>query len=177
VVDAGFDWQSLSKVRIALWFDGSGTGNFWVDGLFFGGCRYSSVQMDLTSQGSFGLRESVEVNEELWSDLECESHAKALLASLKDPAGCLTVQSTVLDFDLAPILAGDKVHVFLPNEGVDGNFRVLSVEYNVDGKTQTLQTTLELGREKPLLADYVYALRSKTDHLSRYKAARQGSQA
>jgi hypothetical protein len=66
----------------------------------------------------------------------------------------------------------NKLHVSLPNEGVNGDFRVLSVEYNVDGKTQTLEIVLELGREKPLLADYMYALRSKTDRLSRIKTSR-----
>jgi hypothetical protein len=71
------------------------------------------------------------------------------------------------------MLAGDKVQVALPNEGINSDFRVLSVEYNVDGKTQVLETTLELGREKPLLADYVYALRSRADHLSRYKTAKR----
>jgi len=42
----------------------------------------------------------------------------------------------------------------------------------VDGKTQMLEVTLDLGREKPLLADYVYALRSKTDRLSRTKTSK-----
>jgi len=60
----------------------------------------------------------------------------------------------------------------LPNENVDADFRILSVEYYVDARTQTLEITLELGREVPLLADYLYALRSKTDSLSRYKVAR-----
>jgi hypothetical protein len=60
----------------------------------------------------------------------------------------------------------------LPNEGVNGDFRILSAEYLVDAKTQTLETALELGREKPLLADYVFSLKSKTDSLSRYKLAR-----
>lgn len=106
------------------------------------------------------------------SDLECESHAKALLANLKDTAESLTIQSTVIDYDASPILAGDSLHVTLPNEGVNGDFRVLSVEYNVDGKTQTLETVLELGREKPLLADHVYVLRSRTDRLSRIKTSR-----
>jgi hypothetical protein len=64
------------------------------------------------------------------------------------------------------------VHVELPNEGIEGDFRVLNVEYYVDAKTQTLETTLELGREQPLLADYVFKLKSKTDSLSRYKLAR-----
>jgi hypothetical protein len=45
-----------------------------------------------------------------------------------------------------------------------------------DAKLQKMvkraEVTLELCREAPLLADYVYALRSKTDSLSRYKAAR-----
>ncbi len=58
-------------------------------------------------------------------------------------------------------------------EGVNADFRVLSAEYRVDGATQTLETTLELGREAPLLADYIMALRSRTDNLSRYKAPRR----
>jgi hypothetical protein len=169
-----FNWHQINKVRVTCWFDAVGTGNFWVDGLFFGGRRYSSVQEDMASQNNIGLRELVEVNEELCSDLECESHAKALLANLKDPTETLTVQSTVIDYGASPVLAGDKIHVTLPNEGVNSDFRVLSAEYNVDGKTQVLETTLELGREKPLLADYVYALRSRTDHLSRYKTAKRG---
>jgi len=114
----------------------------------------------------------VEVDEELWGDGECESRAKALLASLKDPAEQLTLRSTVVDYGTAPLLAGDTVHVALPNEGVDGDFRVLSAEYHVDAGTQTLETVLELGREKPLLADYMFRLKSKTDSLSRYKLAR-----
>ncbi len=171
-VEAGFLWQQINRVRVTCWFDGSGSGNFWVDGLFFGGRRFGSTQENAASQASFGLRELVEVNEEFCSDLECESHANALLSSLKDPAESLTIQSSVIDFGEAPILAGDKLHVSLPNEGVNGDFRVLSVEYLVDGKTQTLQTTLELGRERPLLADHVYALRCRTDRLSRLKTAR-----
>jgi hypothetical protein len=171
-VEGGFGWTGVRKVRVVCWFDGSGSGGFWVDGLFFGSRRYSTVQEDAVSQGGYGLRELVEVDEELWSDAECEARAKALLASLKDPAEQLTLRSTVIDYGAAPLLAGDKVHVALPNEGVDGDFRILSAEYLVDAKTQTLETTLELGREKPLLADYMFSLKSKTDSLSRYKLAR-----
>jgi hypothetical protein len=118
------------------------------------------------------LCELVEVDEELWSDDECASRANALLASLKEPAEQLTFRSTVVDYGNTPLLPGDKVHVTLPNEGVDGDFRILSAEYNVDAKTQVLETMLELGREKPLLADYMFILKSKTDSLSRYKLAR-----
>jgi hypothetical protein len=171
-VESGFDWTSVKKVRVVCWFDDAGSGSFWVDSLFFGGRRYSTVQEDAGSQGSYGLRELVEVDEELWSDAECESRAKALLASLKDPAEQLPLRSTVVDYGTTPLLAGDKVHVALPNEEVDGDFRILSVEYRVDAKTQTLETLLELGREKPLLGDYLFRLKSKTDSLSRYKLAR-----
>ncbi len=172
-VQSGFDWTRIWRVRVICWFDDVGTGAFWVDSVFFGGRRYGSVQQDVVSQGSFGLRELVEVNEELWSDTECAGRAKALLSNLKDPAESLSLQSSVLDYGATPVLAGDTVHVELPVEGVDADFRVLSMEYRVDGGSQILETRLELGREAPLLADYVYALRSKTDSLSRYKAAKR----
>jgi hypothetical protein len=171
-VEGGFDWTQIKKIRFDCWFTGTGTGSFWVDGLFFGGCRYSSTQEDSASQANYGSRELVEVDEELCSDNECVLRAKAILNHLKDPAEYLTVRSTVIDYGATPLLPGDKIHVTLPNENVDTDFRILSVEYHVDAKTQTLEITLELGREQPLLADYLYALRSKTDHLSRHKVAR-----
>lgn len=89
---------------------------------------------------------------------------------MKEPAECLTLRSTVVDYGDTPVLSADKIHVVLPNENVD--FRVLSVEDYVDGKMQALELTLKLRRERPLLADYLYALRSKTDSLSRHKIAR-----
>ncbi|MCW3993634.1 MAG: hypothetical protein NWE85_03595 [Candidatus Bathyarchaeota archaeon] len=169
---SGFDWTQIKKVRFDCWFTGAGTGSFWVDGLFFGGRRYSSTQQDTASQSDYGLRELVEVDEELYSDNECMLRAKAMLNHLKEPAEYLTLRSTVIDYGDTPILSADKIHVVLPNENVDLDFRVLSVEYYVDGKTQALELTLKLGRERPLLADYLYALRSKTDSLSRHKIAR-----
>jgi hypothetical protein len=128
------------------------------------------MQQDTGSQNSYGLRELTETDEELKSDNECLLRAKALLDYYKNPTEQLTVKSTVMDYGNTPILPGDKIHVTLPNENVDADFRVESVEYRVDAKMQMLEVTLELGREKPMLADYLYALRSKTSHLSRYKA-------
>jgi hypothetical protein len=171
-VEGGFDWTQIKTIRFDCWFTGTGTGSFWVDGLFFGERRYSSTQEDSASQSAYGLRELVEVDEELYSDNECLLRAKAVLNNLKDSAEYLTISSTTIDYGNTPLLAGDKVHVTLPNENVGADFRILSVEYHVDAKTQTLEITLELGREQPLLADYLYALRSKTDHLSRHKIAR-----
>jgi hypothetical protein len=167
-----FHWDKVATVRIDCWFSGVGSGSFWVDGLYFGGRRYSSIQEDSESQSAYGLRELVDVDEELYSDNECTLRAKALLNHLKNPAEYLTIRSTVIDYGNTPLLPGDKIHVTLPNENVDADFRILSVDYYVDAKMQTLEITLELGRETPLLADYLHALRSKTDHLSRHKAAR-----
>jgi hypothetical protein len=171
-VESGFDWTKIKKIRFDCWFDDTGTGSFWIDNMFFGGRSYSSTQGDNNSQNNYGLRELVEVDEELCSDTECEHRANALLAYLKDPTEYLTVQSTVIDYGNTPILPGDKIHVNLPNENVDSDFRILSVEYSVDAKIQVLDISMELGRETPLLADYLYSLRSKTDHLSRHKIAR-----
>ena len=83
-----------------------------------------------------------ETDEELWSDNECDLRAKALLAYLKAPAEYLTVSSTVVDYGATPLLPGDKIHVELPNENVDNDFRIESVEYRVDARTQTLELTL-----------------------------------
>lgn len=171
-VESGFDWTRIAVVRFDCWFSGAGTGSFWIDGLHFGGRRYGSTQKDGGSQSVYGLRELVEVDEELYSDNECVLRAKALLACLKDRAESLTIRSTVIDYGNSPLLPGDKIHVVLPNENVDADFRILSVEYHVDARTQMLEIVLELGREARLLADYLFALRSKTDHLSRYKIAR-----
>ena len=169
-VESGFDWSAVKHLRFDCWLNGSSPGSFWVDGLSFGGRRFSSTQQDEASQLAYGLRELAETDEELYSDNECMLRAKALLDHLKAPMEHLRLRSTVLDYGDSPLLPGDRVYVFLPNEGVDGYFRIESVEYRVDAKTQTLEVTVELGREAPLLADYIYALKAKTEHLSRRKA-------
>lgn len=141
----------------------------YLDHLYLSDSRYYAMQEDAGSQSSYGLRELTETDEELKSDNECLLRAKALLNYYKNPTESLTIKTTVLDYGVTPILAADRVYMELPNEGVGGYFRVESVEYYVDAKTQTLEVTLELGRETPMLADYLYVLRSRTDHLSRYK--------
>ena len=176
-IQTSFDWTQVKHVRIACHFAGVGTGNFWVDGLHFGGRRYAAVREDAASQSAYGLRELTETDEELWSDNECDLRAKALLAYLKDPAEYLTVRSTIIDYGNTPILPADKIHVLLPNENVDANFRIESVEYHVDAKTQTLEIALELGKVPPMLADYLYGLRTFTvnvEKLSRTKLGKKG---
>ena len=171
-VEEGFDWSQINEIRWDCYFPETGTGSFWIDNLFFNNCRWEATREDPTSQTNYGLRELVEVDEELHSDMECDLRAKALLAYLKDPAEYLKVRTTVLNYGENPLLPGDKIHVTLPNENVDSDFRIISVEYHVDAKTQTLEITLELGKEPQLLADYLYALKSKTAHLARTKAPR-----
>jgi hypothetical protein len=95
--------------------------------------------------------------------------AKALYNYLSGTAEYLKVTSSVIDYGNTPILAGDRIWVTVPNENIDGYYRVISAEYHLT-KFQDLIVTLELGKEPLLLADYLYALRSKTSSLARYKA-------
>ena len=114
----------------------------------------------------------MDVDEELWSDTECLLRARAILSNMKDPFEYITLKSTVIDYGSTPLFAADMISVVLPNENINGNFRILSAEYHVKAETGELEISLELGREKSLLADYVYALRSKVDRVNRYKVAR-----
>ena len=177
-IQAGFDWTQIRVVKLTFWFPETvGAGDFRIHALYFGGRRYSSTQEDAASQAAYGIREYAETDEELWTDSECERRAKAILNYLKSPAEYLTLVSTVIDYGSTPILAGDKVHVHLPNENVDSDFRVESVEYRVLNECQVLETTLELGKEPPQLADYLYGLRTFTvnvEKLSRTKVGKRG---
>ncbi len=180
-----FDWSTVKTILFYANFagvGGVGTGNFWIDNFFFNHCRWEArrplaSQEPTSSQTAYGVRELVEVDEELHSDNECDLRAKALLAHLEEPAEFLTIRSTVIDYGTDPILAGDKIHVVLPNENINSDFRIVSVEYHVLAAEQTLEITLELGREKPLLADYLYGLRSTTitaEKLMRTKSGLRG---
>jgi hypothetical protein len=165
-VESGFDWANVKKFRIDCWFSGAGSGDFWVDGLYFGGRRYSAIREDTASQEQYTdgqPRELVEVDEELGSDHECDLRAQALLDYLKGPAEYVKlVRTTVLDYGNTPLLPGDKVPVVLPNENVDSYFRIDHIEYHVYPATQTLEISADLGKVPPLLADYMYGMRATT---------------
>ena len=163
-VTAGFNWEIINEILWYADFIGAGTGSFWVDNLFFNSARWSAVY------GS-GQREYSETDEELRTDAECLLRAKALYNYLSGTAEYLKVTSSVIDYGNSPILAGDRIWVTIPNENINGYYRVISVEYHFT-KYGDLETTLELGKEPMLLADYLYALRSKTGSLSRYKIGR-----
>lgn len=172
-IQAGFDWTQVKQVKISCDFSGVGTGSFWVDGLYFGGRRYEAVEEDAASIAAYGLRELTETDEELSSDNECDLRAKALLAYLKDPAEYLTVTSSVIDYGNSPLLPADKIYVPFLN----ADYRIEPVEYKVDAKTQTLEVIVELGKEPPQLADYLYGLRATTvtvEKLARTKLGKRG---
>lgn len=170
------DWRNITQVQFQL--DGtvdnsSAYISINIDKLFFDQGRFSAIEEDSASEAAYGLREMSETDEELVSDAECDLRAKSLLAYYKDPAEYLTVKTTVLDYGLAPVLAGDRIHATFPNENIDGDYRAETVEYYVDGNEQTLEVTFELGKVPPLLADYLYGLRTKSitiEKLARTKA-------
>jgi hypothetical protein len=172
-----FDWENIKEVRFDFHQNRSQCGVAYVDRLHFGGARWSATEEDSGSQTSYGLRELTETDEELHSDNECSLRGKALLNHLSQPAEFLTLRTTCLDYGNNRLLPGDKIHVTLPNENIDSDFRIITVEYRVTARDQTLEVTLELGKEKPLLADYLYGLRSTTvtvEKLMRTKAGGAG---
>ena len=116
------------------------------------------------------MREYVDTDEELWSDYECSLRAKAILSHMKDPSEYIKINSVVIDYANTPLLPAEMITVSLPNENVAGNFHSKR-RIPCKGKRRA-EITIPLGREKSLLADYVYALRSKVNHVKRYKVAR-----
>ena len=132
------------------------------------------MQENASSAVAYGLREYVETEEELWSDNECDLRAKALLAYLKDAAEYLTIKSSVVDFGTSPILAGDKIPVVLPGDGVNADFRVEYVEYHYT-EDLTLELLFELGKEPPQIADYLYGLRTFTVNVEKLARTKRGS--
>ncbi len=181
ILQEGFDWTKIKKVRFGRAFPMGtemqpvhGWGDFWLDGLYFGGARYVALQENVASANAYGLREYVEIDEELWSDNECNLRAKALLAYLKDPAEYLTIVSTVVDYGTTPILAGDKMRIVLPAEGVNADFRVEYAEYHYLSDAQQLEIQLELGKEPPQIADYLYGLRTFTVNVEKLARTKRG---
>jgi len=173
-VETGFDWTQIKKIRIDFWTaSGVATGYCRIDGLFFGGRRYSAVREDPGSQTKYEVQEYSDTDEELYSDNECNLRAKAILDFLKEYAEYSSIKSTVLDYGTTPVLPADKIHVLLPNENVDADFRIQTgVEYVFDADKGELEVSFTVGREIQQLADYLYALKSKTDQMSRHKIAR-----
>lgn len=173
-VESGFDWTNIKKVRIDFWTEsGTGSGSCRIDGLFFGARRYSAMREDAASQTKYDPQEYSDTDEELYSDNECDLRAKAVLDFLKEYAESSPIKSSVLDYGTTPVLPADKIHVALPNENVDANFRIQTgVEYTFDAEKDTLEVSFVVGREIQQLADYLYVLKSKTDQMSRHKIAR-----
>jgi hypothetical protein len=178
VYNAGFDWTQIKKISIGQTLISGNDAYLRIDFLHFKDVRYgesfpyyqSTVAMpqeNITDPAD--IREMVETDEELQSDAECVARAKAYLAWLKDEAELLTLQTEILDFGNNRIQPGDMQPVVLPNENVNKSFRVLSVDYVLD-EEQELPITIELGKETPLLADYLYRLRKETSIMARLKA-------
>jgi hypothetical protein len=65
------------------------------------------------------------------------------------------------------------IPVTLPNESISSvNFLVKSVDYHHLAENNTIDVTLNLGYQKQQMADWIYALRARTDALNNSKARR-----
>lgn len=171
------DWGSIIAVEFIVTYPDGLISRVRVDHLFFRDCRFSAMEENVASQVAYtdsAPREFSETDEELLTDAECDLRAKALLAYLKDSAEYLTVYSSILDYGTAPLLAADNFHATLPNENVDTDFHIESVNYRVNGDTQTLEVTVELGKVPPQLADYLYGLRTFTVNVEKLARTKFG---
>lgn len=166
------DWSNVQKITFYIW--GINTGDFTVrfDNFYFSGMRFHHTEEDPTSIKY--PRDIVEVDEELYSDGECELHAKALLAYLKEPREAIEIISSILDYGSDRLQAGDKIPVVLPNENVNSTFRIDSVDLFARARDQSLTIILHLGKQKPLLADYLYGLKSEGTTLEKVARTKSG---
>ncbi|MCW3983649.1 MAG: hypothetical protein NWE96_06590 [Candidatus Bathyarchaeota archaeon] len=171
---ADFDWENIRTVTVTAYLVTPGvSGQVWHGQLYFTGARYSNMQTDAASIAVYGERQYVDIVEDLCSDNECMLRAKSILAYKKQAKTSLVVKSTLIDYGTSPILPGDMISVTLPNENISSvNFLVKSVDYHLLAENNTLDVTLNLGYQKQLMADWIYALRTRTDALSNYKARR-----
>jgi hypothetical protein len=143
----------------------------WVDGLHLDGYRYGARVTVSPTPAEADIRELTVVDDELLSDYECSLRAKALLDAYV-ASETLQVKTSVLAPGGNRLLPGDTITVNLPDENINASFRIKSVEHYFDGRENAWICTLELGREKPMLADYLYHLKAKTERLARSKLSR-----
>ncbi|MCW3998926.1 MAG: hypothetical protein NWE93_01645 [Candidatus Bathyarchaeota archaeon] len=166
-IPLSFDWTQVKTFYIYSAVTTPGTaGNIWYGNLYFGKGRYSNIQQDAASISRYGERQYVDIVEDLYSDNECMLRAKSILAYKKQIKTSLVLKSTLIDYGTTPILPGDMIAVTLPNENISSvSFLVKSVEYHVLAENNTLDISLNLGYQKQLMADWIYALRARTDAL------------
>jgi hypothetical protein len=164
---ADFDWENIRTVTVTAYLVTPGvSGQVWHGQLYFTGARYSNVQTDSASIATYGERQYVDIVEDLYSDNECMLRAKSILAYKKQAKTSLIVKSTLIDYGDSPILPGDMISVTLPNESISSvSFLVKSVDYHLLAEDNTLDVALNLGYQRQLMADWIYALRARTDAL------------
>lgn len=175
---AGFDWTKIKRISIYPFLVTGSEGAMGIDWMRFRGARFgvsfphyqssSNIPVENITDPN-DIREYAETDEELQSEEEVEVRAKALLDWLQDEAEFLTLETEILDFGSNRLQPGDVQPVVLPNENVDDSFRILTVDYEL-GETQELPIRIELGKERFLLADYLYRLSRETSALARLKA-------
>lgn len=174
---SNFDWENIRTVTITAYLVTPGiSGQVWHGQLYFTGARYSSVQTDAASIATYGERQYVDIFEDLYSDNECMLRAKSILAYRKQAKTSLTAKSTLIDYGTSPILPGDMIPVTLPNESISSvNFLVKSADYHfiTQDESTLLELTLNLGSLKQKMADYIYALRTKTNAINNYKGSKR----
>jgi hypothetical protein len=109
-----------------------------IDNLRLLGGRFQHLAEDATSQTNYGRRDLVHLDEALISVADVQTRGETLKYQLKDSTVEVSI-STPLNTD---ILAGDRLVVTLPNEGITAaDCDVLSVEQSVTTQNATTVIT------------------------------------
>jgi hypothetical protein len=173
---SNFDWENIRTLTVTAYLVTAGvSGQIWHGQLYFTGARYSNVQTDAASIANYSERQYVDIVEDLYSDNECMLRAKSILAYKKQAKTSLTARSTIIDYGTTPILPGDMIPITLPNENIASlNFLTKSVDYHflAQKECNILEVTLNLGYQKQKMADWIYALRARTNAMNNYKASK-----
>lgn len=131
-------WESIPEIR---WFIGvtGGTLEFYVDGLYFGGARYSGTASDSTSQTNYGQRDLEVTDDRLLSDDACGKRAETLLLQKKDPP----TQIELVVPGNTNVLVGDRLSITIPAENISSaSYDVFMVEHSFSARGFITKATM-----------------------------------
>jgi len=163
-----FNWEKVKRILFYAHFPGTGTGNFWIDNLFFDKCRWSGTAQDVDSQAKYGIRELAITDENLVSDDACAKVAAAELKHRKDPAKYLRI--TILGDPR--IKAGEMIYVVSENEAISDQYRIQAVEHWMNDEGE-FESRLTLIAEPPRVATILAETREEMGTLMRGTAYRK----
>jgi hypothetical protein len=123
------NWYNMTGIKF---ISGSQVGpqTITIDKLFLYPERYIYTASDATSIDDYDQQDAEYTDENLFSNTECQTRAQTLLYQLKDPV----IRVNLTCAGNSNILLGDRIPVEIPNENIDADFDVVSVNHDLTTK-------------------------------------------